>query len=387
MTAAMLPREVALIERLAAGFARSGLQLNGRHQSDAELISLPGGAVLALTTDSIVEEIETGLYQDPFLIGWMTVTVNASDLAAVGAAPLGILLNQTLTHDTDADFLARMQQGVAAACAACTLPVLGGDTNVGSRLQVGASAVGLIQEGRPVTRLGARPGDHLFASGRLGSGGGYALARMEPLGMLCPSRAAGPGGRVSEPYPELPASPTRQLQRTTGPTAPLVQRFPGGVSAVPFRPQARLREGQILRCYASACMDTSDGVIPTLDELGRLNQVGFTLDPDAAFDPAALALVCEANLPAWALLAGPHGEFELLFTVPPDRLGGFEQAAAAAHWTPVPLGRVLQDPGLLLRDQGRWKWIDTRRVRDLFSDVGGDVTRYLAGLLAISNTN
>lgn len=81
-----LSREVALLERLAGGFARSHLQCNQRHESDAELIRLPGSrSVLALTTDAISEEIESGLYADPYLIGWMTVMVNASDLAAVGA--------------------------------------------------------------------------------------------------------------------------------------------------------------------------------------------------------------------------------------------------------------------------------------------------------------
>ena len=134
-------------------------------------------------------------------------------------------------------------------------------------------------------------------------------------------------------------------------------------------------------------MDTSDGVIPALDELGRLNQVGFTFDPDAALDLGAVAVACQAHLPPWLLLAGPHGEFELLFTVPSDRVSDFEQAAAAAPWTPVPLGRVVQDPGLLLRAEGRWKWIDTRRVRDLYADVRGDGKRYLAELLAISSTS
>ncbi|MBI3082153.1 MAG: hypothetical protein HYY94_04470, partial [Gemmatimonadetes bacterium] len=177
--ATTLPREVALLERLAGGFSRSALQCNQRHESDAELIRLPGSpSVLALTTDAISEEIESGLYSDPYCIGWMTVLVNASDLAAVGAAPVGILLNQTLPSDMPEQELEALQGGVRDACSACGLPVLGGDTNFGARLHMGACAVGLIPDGQPLTRRGATSGDRVFASGPLGLGGAFAFARM-----------------------------------------------------------------------------------------------------------------------------------------------------------------------------------------------------------------
>ncbi|MGH7675898.1 MAG: AIR synthase related protein, partial [Gemmatimonadales bacterium] len=163
-----LPREVALIERLAAGLPRSPLQRNARHESDAELLQLPGSdALLALTVDGIVEEIARGLYTDPYLIGWMTVTASASDLAAVGAAPLGILVNAVLPPDIAAADLARLRQGIGDACAAYELPVLGGDTNSGGQLQTAACAVGVI-DGVPLGRRGCAPGDRLYASGPLG---------------------------------------------------------------------------------------------------------------------------------------------------------------------------------------------------------------------------
>ena len=61
------------------------------------LIQIPGTSlVIAITTDSIVKELKTGLYSDPYTIGWMTVLANASDLAAVGPEPSGILISETL---------------------------------------------------------------------------------------------------------------------------------------------------------------------------------------------------------------------------------------------------------------------------------------------------
>ena len=96
--------ENAYIERLVRELPRSPLQLNRLQEADAELIRLPGTtAVVALKTDAIVEEIETGLYADPWLLGWMAVTVNASDLAAVGAEPVGVLLNETLAPDAEGE--------------------------------------------------------------------------------------------------------------------------------------------------------------------------------------------------------------------------------------------------------------------------------------------
>lgn len=197
--------ENALIESLANTFPRSQLQCNRLQESDAELIRLPGtDALLAITTDSIVEEIEVGLYTDPYLIGWMTVMVNASDLAAVGAEPFGILLNETLPRDAGGDFTASLQNGIHDACSVCSIHVLGGDTNFSSRLQMGGCALGFVSDGLPMTRLGCKPGDHLFASNRLGLGNGYALIQI------------GAGSTHRE-------------------------------VSFQYQPQARLREGQLLR--------------------------------------------------------------------------------------------------------------------------------------------
>ena len=228
----MTSREIVLIEKLAGTLPRSPLLLNGLCESDAELIRLPGtDRALALTTDAIAEEIAASLYNDPYLIGWMVVVVNASDLAAVGAEPLGILLNETLPTDVDSDYIDRLQSGIRAALAACGLHLLGGDTNFSPTMQIAATAVGIVPSDAPLTRLGCAAGDRLYSSGRLGLGGAFALGQLDR---------------------EAPA--------------------------VPYRPLARIREGRLLRGIASCCMDSSDGVVPTLDELSRLNRVGFRID-------------------------------------------------------------------------------------------------------------
>ena len=332
--------ELALLRRLAAGFRRSPLQLNAHQESDAELVRLPGHhGVLALTTDNLAEEIETGLYDDPYRIGWMTVLVNASDLAAVGAEPIGILIAETLPPGLSDEFVGRLQAGIAEAAAACRLPVLGGDTNFAARLQVGGTAVGWISDGHAVTRRGCAAGDRLYASGPLGGGSAFAFLQLRAR--------AGAAGRVP-----------------------------------PFQPQPRLREGRLVRHHATCAMDTSDGALATLDQLARVNGVGFTVDaPEARWlHSDAVAVATVAGLPAWMLLAGPHGEFVLLFTVPAAREAEFLAAAAAEGWAPVALGSVTAERAIRVPRGEALVALDTGRIRNLFTTAGGDLDRYLEGL-------
>ncbi len=324
-------RENTLIEQLVREMPRSSKQIGGLQQSDAELIRLPGSdTILAVTTDSIAEEIEIGLYRDPHLIGWMAVVVNASDLAAVGAEPFGILLNETLPHNYSPENRSRLQEGIRDACVACNLPVFGGDTNASSHLQVGATALGLVRSGQPMTRIGCRPGDWLFASDQLGMGSVHAIAAFQGLN--------------------------------------------GHAGSVPaYMPAPRLKEGQLLRPYASACMDTSDGALAALDQLSRLNDVGFDLTLTEAIHPAANALAAELGIPAWMMLAGLHGEFELLFTIPQEAADPFVHHAGSVGWQPRPIGRVVDQAGVRVDDRGERILLDTGSIRNLFDEPSPDI--------------
>jgi len=105
--------ENRLIEAIAGKFARSPRQLNSRHGADAEIVRLSDTCTLAITTDSIAEEIAAGLYSDPYLIGWMTVMANLSDLAAVGAEPVGLVISEILDASCSDEFLSRLHEGMS----------------------------------------------------------------------------------------------------------------------------------------------------------------------------------------------------------------------------------------------------------------------------------
>lgn len=335
--------ENKFIEFLVRDFIKSPWQINNLQESDAELIQIPGTEIiLAITTDSINEEIETGLYSEAYLIGWMTVMVNASDLAAVGAEPLGILLNETIPDYLEESLIRNLQNGIKDASEFCKLPVLGGDTNRSSVFQMGGTAIGMINRKRLLTRVGCQPGDILFISEKPGSGNSYAFS-------ILGAKASG---------------------------------FPPSVC---FKPYARQKEGMILLDFATCCMDTSDGFFSTLDQLMLLNNRGFLLDlyPQDFIHPETLDFANSLNIPPWMFLAGIHGEFELIFTVPPGKVPQFLERAQISGWSPVKLGSVISKPELQMKIYNVYIKIDTCWIRNLFDATGGDIQKYIGELIKI----
>lgn len=284
-----MQNEQELIAKITKGFQRSPLQLNQCHESDAELIQLfPGAPIIAITTDSLVEEITSGLYDDYYLIGWMIVMANVSDLSAVGATPTGILISQGLPELPEGD-LSALQKGILDATIASKTPLLGGDVNTSPFLSLTGTALGSIQNGLPMTRMGCKPNDIVALTGKAGSGNLFAYEKL----------------------------------------------FTDKVTT-PYLPKAKIREGQLLKNFASSCMDTSDGVFHSMNELGRLNNVGFTLN-----SPLADIVVDQIALPHWMLLAGIHGEFELLCTIPQEKWLNAQKTLPL-----IEVGKVIASPGI-----------------------------------------
>jgi thiamine-monophosphate kinase len=316
-------------------FERCPHRLNAPHCSDAELLAIPGcERLLACSTDGICEEILVGLYREPFTVGWAAVMANFSDLAAVGAEPVGLLLSVVWPNGTPDEFKQEVARGVHAACVALKTYLVGGDTGAGPTLSLTGCALGWVDRSACMTRVGMTPGDVVYLSHRAG------------LGNLMASRLL------------------------LGPEA-------GGVSEGVYRPMARIREGQIAGGCASACMDTSDGVFSTLDQLVRLNRVGIRIEAEWRDLVIESARVLPSWIPRTALLAGYHGEYELVFTVPADMNSRFLACAAAADWHPVRLGTAVETVEVFHRERS----IDMLFYRNLLDSVQGDIEAYARGLL------
>jgi thiamine-monophosphate kinase len=315
--------------------------LNRAHEADAELIPLPGGdLVLATTIDTIAEEISLGFFKSPETIGWMGGAVSLSDLAAVGAAPLGLVVSVTLPRGATPEFQAGIARGLDAACRAAGTFVLGGDTNSGDAAHITTAGIGVVPRGRVMTRVGCKAGDIVYATGPLGMGGAVAARALL----------------------DLPADLFAEAD---------------------FRPTARVREASVIASFASSCIDTSDALVAALDQLARLNGVGFDIDAplDALIAPRALAVAKAVGVDPLVLLAQHHGEFELVFTIPAARDAAFNEATASAGVVVLRLGVATGASPSLRFIADRPRQLDGARVRNLLDEVGGDVRVYLAALI------
>jgi thiamine-monophosphate kinase len=116
----------------------------------------------------------------------------------------------------------------------------------------------------------------------------------------------------------------------------------------------------------------------------RLNNIGFTINQDLKkiIDEDSANLTQQLNIPSWLLLNGPHGEFELLFTIDPADRNKLEAEASLIGWQPLLLGTVVKSPEIRLSIEGKERQIDTGLLRNSFSVCKGDIKTYIHELLA-----
>src|SRR2546425_6296414 len=187
-------------DRLRAIFARLGAAARDLGD-DAALVRL-GGTTLAVSIDLSLEGVH---FRTDWLsfkdIGWRATAAALSDLAAEGARPIGVLVALGIPSDDGrrtTDDAVDIMAGVGAAARSVGARVLGGDLARSPRYLVDVCVLGIAE--RPVRRSGARPGDGLWVTGRLG-GAGLALAALRAGRRLAP----GVRRRFARPVPRIAA--------------------------------------------------------------------------------------------------------------------------------------------------------------------------------------
>jgi thiamine-monophosphate kinase len=277
---------------------------------DAALLDPPEGAQLVLTKDAMVAGVHF-LADDPASqIGQKLLRVNLSDLAAMGAEPLGYLLSIARRRDTSDEWLESFCLGLAEDQAEFGIGLLGGDTlSTPGPLSLSLTAVGRVPHGQALLRSTAEEGDDLYVSGTLGDG---ALGLKVLQGELSPNAAA---------------------------TVFLADRY--------RRPQPRLGLGQALRGVAHAAIDISDGLLADLGHILDASDLGAEVRADRL--PLSIAA---RELPDAALEAALAGgdDYELLFTAPADKHAQIEQISKELELPLTQIGRLDVLPGLRVLD-------------------------------------
>lgn len=228
-----------------------------------------------------------------FDIGYYLVGANVSDLAAMGATPLGIVTVVRYTSGmSDSEFQA-VAEGIAAACHDTATPLLGGDTGSYESSVLSAAAIGLCPPDRALRRSGGQPGDVVCLTGTIGIAGA-ALAYF--------TRAREVGHRLSESEEEMLASAWRRVQPA-------------------------VRQGQLLseRSLATCAIDTSDGLRASCRQLAEASDVDVVVSPPAVPVPDVVTKVARfLGVDPFAFALSDSVDFRVLFAVGAARVGETE---------------------------------------------------------------
>lgn len=280
---------------------------------DCALLEPSPGHQLAVSSDMLVEGRHFFPNANPQALGHKTLAVNLSDLAAMGARPLGFTLALALPAADD-DWVAAFARGLFDLAERHRCPLVGGDTTRGP-LNLCVTIFGEVLPGRALRRDSACDGDDIWLSGRLGEAR-LALER-----------------RLGTDWATATAADTAD-------TADADRRLDW--------PEPRLALGQALAGVAHAAIDVSDGLNGDLGHILVASGLGAQLWTDAL--PVAPAL---SQLPQQLQLdcmANGGDDYELLFCADPLHRTRIAQLGQATGTAVTRIGRIVASPGL--------QWLD-----------------------------
>jgi thiamine-monophosphate kinase len=286
---------------------------------DAAVLRPPPGHDLVATVDAVVEGVHFGGAFSPEDVGWKSLAVSLSDLAAMGARPLWALVALATPRHVEPRWLERVGRGIASCARRHHTSVVGGNVSAAGQLSLTVTVVGAIRRGRALLRSGARPGDLLLVSGTLGDAA---------LGLR----------------PGAPAS-LRMRQR---------------------RPRPRLALGQAAQGLARAAIDVSDGLIQDLGHLCRASGTGARLHLDRLpLSPAYREATRGREHPHEEALSGGE-DYEILLAVPRARLPALLAAARDARTPVAVIGEVEAEQGIRVAKGGGGLYRPRRAGHDHF---------------------
>ncbi|MEB6675317.1 thiamine-phosphate kinase [Acinetobacter haemolyticus] len=266
---------------------------------DSAIVTPPLAQQLVICTDTLVAGRHFPLNTSAHAIGWKSVAVNLSDLAAMGAKPHSILLALSLPT-IDHEWLAEFSRGLFECCDQFGVSLIGGDTTQSTQLTISVTALGWIEQGQAVTRAGAQVGDFICVSGQVGD----AAFGLQHLGH------------------------------------PLQQRLD--------YPTPRCQLGQQLKGLASSMIDVSDGLAQDLGHILKASNKGATLQLDQL--PIDESLKPLEMQKAWHYALAGGDDYELCFTISPQN---YEKLLRQSLDVPLTIiGEITQQTGLLFEYMG-----------------------------------
>ncbi len=284
---------------------------------DGAIVQPPADQQLVVAIDTLVEGVHFPIQTRAEDIGWKSLAVNLSDLAAMGAEPAWFTLALTLPESSNS-WLKGFSAGLFELADQYGIQLVGGDTTRGP-LAISIQVAGYVPAGKALRRTGAQAGDLIGVCGNIGDA-------MLGLSVL-----------MDEP--------------------PLSEISTDRLVASLNRPRPRVREGLRLRDLAHSAIDVSDGLLSDLGHLLATARLGAELDYAALpFSAAGRQLLQEVPQHLPQLLDGGD-DYALCFCLPPDRLATLQARFADEPDVLGIIGRVTETPGVHCQDAQGKRWV------------------------------
>ena len=279
-------------------------------RDDAAILTPQPGQNLVLACDTLIEGVHFRAEDSPDVVAARALGSNLSDLAAMGAEPVGYLSALSWPREHDDAWRQAFTEALAALQARHDLSLLGGDTtSTPGPFCISLTLIGQVPSGAGLLRSGARPGDVVWVSGVIGDGAlGLAAAQ----------------GRAGAPKACRP-------------------RYDA--------PEPRLALGVALRGLASSCIDVSDGLVADCTHLAEASAVAIDLHAaDVPLSHAASDWVAEGGEGGLERLLAGGDDYELVFTVPDGQSAAVKALGERLGLPLTRIGQVRDGAGVQILD-------------------------------------
>jgi len=270
---------------------------------DCALLKPAAGEEIAITSDMLVEGRHFFMDANPELLGRKALAVNLSDLAAMGAKPIGFTLSIALPT-VDIAWLEAFSKGLFAVANQYYCPLIGGDTTAGP-LTISITAFGSIPSGKAIRRSGAKVGNDIWASGTIGDAR-LALAALRH--------------EIT-----LPESDLKQIEHRM------------------HNPTPRVELGMTIRELASAALDISDGLLGDLHHILKQSQVSAKVFLDQIPKSETLQKQSEDIQNQFAASGGD--DYEICFTAPTEKRDVIDEISTALNLPLTRIGSITEKVG------------------------------------------
>lgn len=246
---------------------------------DAAILNVPENHELIQSVDTLVAGVHFPIETPAEDIAYKALAVNLSDMAAMGAEPAWLTLAITLPND-DEVWLKKFSESLSSIAKKYNVQLVGGDTTHGP-LCISITINGFVEKGKALTRSNAQVGDRVYVSGTIGDAA-LALAAWQGECLLTDSSVEHLNRRLNRPIPQVEL-------------------------------------GLLLREYASACIDISDGLLADLEHITIASNVGAKINfKDIPLSNEFHSNLTDEELIIPLVLSGGD-DYELCFTLPKEK--------------------------------------------------------------------